>query len=114
MKRCQQLNRQTQFLVLHRDGVKIDTASFRVVYRQNRLSRSRFATIVNRKFGTAVKRNQAKRRARSLFDRVQKKISPACDLLVYPKNTMLTHPYAVLVRDFEQALKSADLLKGPP
>lgn len=112
MQRSQRLSSRPQFSAVYRDGIRIDTISFRVVYRKNRLSQSRFATVVNRKFGTAVRRNQVKRNARSLFDQVHKKISPACDLLVFPKSTMLTRRYDSLIGDFERALEAAGLLKG--
>ncbi len=114
MQRSQRLCRRPQFSALYRDGGKVDAVSFKVIYRNNRLSRSRFATVVNRRFGTAVQRNQVKRKARSLFDQVYKKISPACDLLVFPKITMLTQKHAALVNEFERALEAAELFKGRP
>lgn len=114
MQRRQRLSSRPQFSAVYREGVKVNTMSFRVIYRKNHLSLSRFATVVSRKFGTAVRRNQVKRNARSLFDQVQKKISPACDLLVFPKITMLTQKYDSLVSDLERVLESAGLLKGQP
>jgi len=114
MKCGQRLNKRPHFSILYRHGVKVDTELFRIIYRENHLSRSRFAAVVNRKFGAAVRRNKAKRVARSLFDGIQKKLSPACDLLFFPKNAMLTQRHAALASDFERVLKEADLFKGRP
>jgi ribonuclease P protein component len=109
VQRRQRLNRQEQFSALYRYGTRVDTVSFRIIYRQNHLAVSRFATVVNRRFGSAVRRNQVKRVARSLFDEVQRKIVKGCDLLVLPKSTMLTQKYAELVTDFERTLEAAEL-----
>ena len=114
MKCSQRLKKRLQFSVLYRHGVKIDTELFRIIYRKNHLSHSRFAAVVNRKFGPAVRRNKAKRVARSLFDGVQKKLSPACDLVFFPKSAMLTQRHAAIVRDFERVIEEADLFKGQP
>jgi ribonuclease P protein component len=114
VQRSQRLNRRQQFSALYRYGTRVDTVSFSVIYRQNHLAISRFATVVNRRFGTAVRRNKVKRVARSLFNEVQRKIAPACDLLVLPKITMLTQKHAELVSDFERALKAAELFRGQP
>ena len=114
MKCSQRLNKQPQFSILYRHGVKVDTELFGIIYRENHLSRSRFAAVVNRKLGAAVRRNKARRVARSLFDGVQKKLSPACDLLFFPKSAMLTQRYAALAGDFERVLEAADLFKGHP
>ena len=112
MQRRQRLNSRQQFAELYRLGTRVDTVSFSVIYRQNHLAISRFATVVKKRFGTAVRRNRVKRVARSLFNEIQWKIAPPCDLLVLPKSTMLTMKHAALVTDFEKALKISELFRG--
>jgi len=113
MKRRQRLNQERQFQALYRDGIRLDSGSFRIIYRRNRLNYSRLATVVGKKFGTAVLRNQAKRRGRDLFDLFQREIYPACDILIFPNKKILTSCYPVLVLELERALEEGCLSKGP-
>lgn len=81
-----------------------------MLFRPNGLSNCRFSAVVNRKFGSAVSRNQAKRKSRSLFDLFRLEISPPCDILFFPKTALLEQQYKSLVMEFNRALVAAGIL----
>lgn len=109
MKKSQRLNKQTQFTVLYQNGIKVDTKSFRVIYRKNHLSLSRFSVVVGRRFGKAVQRNKAKRLARTLFDQSNKTMYQACDMLFFPNKNFLTESKILLIRDFDLVIEKVNL-----
>jgi ribonuclease P protein component len=112
VKSRERLNEKAQFRNLHQNGRKIDAESFRMIFRKNDLSHSRFGVIVNRRFGSAVCRNEAKRKLRSLFDLFRLEISPPCDLLLFPKKAMLERQHESLVTEFKRALFVAEIIAG--
>jgi len=93
------------------NGRRIDGNAVRIVYHPNRERTSRFGIIVSRKFGSAVLRNKAKRRARGIVDRIHAKISPPCDILIFPRKAMITLPHPVVVIEFSRILRKAHLLE---
>ncbi|MBI3610761.1 MAG: ribonuclease P protein component [Nitrospirae bacterium] len=109
MRHRQRLYQREQFSDVYRGGSRMDTELFMVLYRANQLRRSRFAVVVNKRFGSAVTRNKAKRKARILFDLCHKKISPACDILLFPKKGMLSQKQALLIDHFRRTLEQAHL-----
>lgn len=110
VKSRERLKEKEQFRNLHQNGRKIDAESFRMLFRPNGLSNCRFSAVVNRKFGSAVSRNQAKRKSRSLFDLFRLEISPPCDILFFPKTALLEQQYKSLVMEFNRALVAAGIL----
>jgi len=108
------LKGRSQFEDIFQSGIAVDTASFRLLFRENRRSYSRFAAVVSKRFGPAVRRNKAKRIARNIFHEFQGKICPPCDILLFPKKTMLVHRYQLLSGDFERAIERARRGKKSP
>jgi len=108
LKKRQRLNKQTQFSGLYQNGVKIDTKSFRVIYRKNHLSLSRFSVVVGRRFGKAVLRNKAKRIARTLFDQSSKINNQACDILFFPNKNFLGESKISLIREFDLVIEKVN------
>jgi ribonuclease P protein component len=98
------LNRKSQFEELYHGGVAVDTSSFRLLYRENHRSSSRFAAVVGKRFGSAVCRNKAKRIARNIFHEFQNRISPPCDIVLFPKKELLVRGYRLLRSQFERAM----------
>jgi len=113
MNRRHRLNRKVQFTGVYRYGVTVDAETFRILCRENRRSCSRFAAVVGRRFGPAVRRNKAKRIARILFDQFQKRISPSCDIILFPRIALLTQRRDLLTVDFENALRQARVCQEP-
>ncbi|MBI3597315.1 MAG: ribonuclease P protein component [Nitrospirae bacterium] len=108
------MNRRSQFEDIYQRGVTVDTASFRLVYRENRRSCSRFAAVVSKRFGSAVRRNKAKRIARKIFHEFQRRPRPPCDIILFPKKEMLVHGYPLLTSDFERAMRQPRRDKKSP
>lgn len=110
VKSRERLREKENFRNLHRNGQRIDAESFGMIFRENGLSHSRFSAVVNRKFGSAVSRNQAKRKSRSLFDLFRLEISPPCDILFFPKTALLERQHKSLVMEFKRALDAAEIV----
>jgi ribonuclease P protein component len=104
VNRKNRLSRKSQFEELYHRGVAVDTSSFRLLFRENRRSSSRFAAVVGKRFGSAVWRNKAKRIARNIFHEFQSRISPPCDIVLFPKKEMLVQGYRLLSSQFERAM----------
>lgn len=58
----------------------------KMYFKKNDLNYTRFAIIINKKYGNAVKRNQAKRYLREIFRLNKNKIKPGFDLIFFIKN----------------------------
>jgi ribonuclease P protein component len=108
------LKGRSQFGNIYQNGIAVDTTAFRLLYRENRRSCSRFAAVVSKRFGPAVKRNKAKRIARRIFFELQSQICPSCDILLFPKGPMLVNRYVLLSGDFQRAIERARLEKRSP
>jgi ribonuclease P protein component len=111
VRRGQRVKRKEQFRNILENGKRLDGNAVRMVYLPNRERRSRFGIIVSRKVGSAVLRNKAKRRARGIIDRFHAKISPPCDMLLFPRKIMVSLPHTVVVSEFVRLLRKAHLVE---
>lgn len=70
------------------------------------------AIIVGKRFGTAVRRNRAKRVFRELGCRVRPALLPGLDCLVFPKREVLSQSFAVLQDAWVLTLRRQGLLSS--
>lgn len=69
----QTLKRKADFDLLKQTGKKVFPCYWlMVVYRENGLEESRFATTISKKIGSAVQRNRLKRWTREFFRKLEK------------------------------------------
>lgn len=79
----------------------------------NALPHDRLGIVTSRKFGSAVKRNRAKRRVRSLFRELEPDTAAGkgylpMDLVVIPKREIAGAPFGILRDDLRRALARID------
>lgn len=110
--------RKTVFLRASRDiervkrhGSRISTALFNLLAYKFDEPSSRVGIVVGKRFGTAVRRNRAKRLFRELVRSRQEDFVPGLAVLIFPKREALLQPFAELKKSWEAALERAHLLR---
>jgi ribonuclease P protein component len=93
-------------------GRRVSTAWFNLLIRRIDGTETKLAIIVGRRFGTAVRRNRAKRLFRELGRVVGGRLVAGYWFLVFPKRECLTEPFAVLRAAWIQNLTQCGLLCG--
>jgi ribonuclease P protein component len=91
---------------------RASTVWFNLLIRQIDGTEAKLAIIVGRRFGTAVRRNRAKRLFRELGRLVGGRLVPGYWFLVFPKRECLAEPFAILRTAWIQNLKQCGLLRG--
>jgi ribonuclease P protein component len=94
-----------------RHGRRISTALFNLLACKFDEPSSRVGIIVGKRFGTAVRRNRAKRVFRELVRSLHGDLTPGLALLVFPKREVLLQSFADLKKFWEAALERAHLLQ---
>jgi len=61
------IKRTKEIIEVFKRGKRKETSFFSLLYRKNNLGYDRLAVVVNKKFGSAVERNRARRRLREIF-----------------------------------------------
>lgn len=95
-----------------RNGRRVSTAFFNLLVCHSSRPDSRLAIIVGKRFGTAVRRNRAKRVFRELGRQVRPVLLPGLDCLVFPKREVLSQPFVVLQEAWVLALRRQGLLNA--
>ena len=90
------LTARRQFLAVYDMGQRVTSRSFLLFGLPNDVGHSRLGITVTRKFGSAVRRNRAKRMLREVFRRNRQRLTPALDLVVNAKPGMEARSYAEL------------------
>ena len=93
-------------------GRRVSTTWFNLLIRRIDGRETKLAIIVGRRFGTAVRRNRAKRLFRELGRVVGGRLVPGYWFLVFPKRECLTAPFAMLRAAWIQHLRQCGLLYG--
>ena len=93
-------------------GQRVSTAWFNLLVRRVDDTGTKLAIIVGRRFGTAVRRNRAKRLFRELGRLVRGQLAPGYRFLVFPKRECLTKEFALLRAAWIQSLKQCGLIHG--
>ncbi|HEX2055584.1 MAG TPA: ribonuclease P protein component [Nitrospiraceae bacterium] len=93
-------------------GHRVSTTCFNLLIRRMDGAETKLAIIVGRRFGTAVRRNRAKRIFRELGRLVRTHLVPGYRFLVFPKRECLTERFALLRAAWIQALRQCGLIHG--
>ena len=99
----ERVRRRPEFLQAYEQGRKHHARFMTMFARECALPVARLGVSATRKFGPAVVRNRAKRRARELFR--HHKPMPGVDLVIIPRRGFDTVAFEDLVSDFRSALR---------
>ena len=99
----ERVRRRPEFLQAYEQGRKHHARFMTVFAREHSSPAARLGVSATRKFGPAVVRNRAKRRARELFR--HHKPMPGVDLIIIPRRGFDTVALQELVADFYSALR---------
>ena len=107
----ERVRRRQEFLQAYEHGRKHHARFMTLFVRHNPSSGARLGVSATRKFGPAVVRNRAKRRARELFR--HHKPMPGVDLIIIPRRGFETVAFPELVADFLSALRRLGVRLAP-
>lgn len=93
-------------------GQRVSTSCFNLLIRRADGMETKLAIIVGRRFGTAVRRNRAKRIFRELGRLVRGQLVPGYRFLVFPKRECLATQFAILRAAWIQTLERCGLIHG--
>lgn len=93
-----------------RSGRRVVTNFFNLLISRAESSSTKFAIIVGKRFGSAVRRNRAKRQFRELGRAIAPHLVKGHYCLVFPKRESLTQPFPVLYRAWVDALRKCRLV----
>lgn len=99
----ERVRRRPEFLHVYEQGRKHHARYMTMFVCESTHAVSRLGVSATRKFGPAVVRNRAKRRARELFR--HRKPARGVDLVVIPRRGFDTVAFQDLVTDFTSALR---------
>lgn len=99
----ERVRRRPEFLQAYEHGRKHHGRLMTVFARPSALPSARLGVSATRKFGPAVTRNRAKRRAREMFR--QHKPIAGVDLVIIPRRGFDTAPFADVIADYLHALR---------
>lgn len=87
------------------EGENVSTRGARLRFTQNGLDVNRVGITLTRKFGNAVQRNKAKRRAREIYRNMKHSICRGYDIMIvlYPGSYTFEDRQSQLTRLFRQA-----------
>ena len=97
--------RRGSFDAVYRAGKRFSSTHFTVFVRSNELALSRFGFSIKKALGGAVVRNRMRRRLREIVRCHRQEISPGWDIVIHPKSSVATAPFAALTADFLRLVK---------
>ena len=107
----ERVRRRPEFLQAYEQGRKHHARFMTMFAREHPSPIARLGVSATRKFGPAVVRNRAKRRARELFR--HHKPMPGVDLVIIPRRGFDTVAFQDLVSDFLTALQRLRVRVAP-
>ncbi len=81
--REKRIKKSKEIIEVFKKGKRRETSLFSLLYKKNNLGYDRLAVVVNKKFGSAVERNRARRRIREIFRLFRR--DKGYDIVVYLK-----------------------------
>ena len=101
------LNKSSEYEFLFKNGKRVNTANFVVIFRHNKLGYPRFGYVVSKKVsGKAVRRNRIKRILREYF-RHNRSSFVSVDIIVVVKRDVSELDYSSIKRELNDSLKVA-------
>lgn len=110
--RAARLLHRADFDGVYQQGRRRTSRQFAVIYRANGLRLSRFGMSVKRALGNAVARNRIRRRIREIIRLHREEIAPGWDIVIHPRSSVASAPFAALTTEFIELLRTA--LTPPP
>lgn len=104
------LNKGKDFQRIKRDGRRIQTPFFNLVFSEGTQLDARVGIVVGRRLGKAVLRNRVKRVFRELTRAIRRELVDGKEFLVFPKKPVLQNHYHVIGESWRTALFQAGLL----
>ena len=93
------------FDAVYRNGKRQTSTHFTVFLRSNELALSRFGFSIKKALGGAVVRNRMRRRLREMVRCHRQEIPAGWDIVIHPKSTVATAPFAALAEELVRVLK---------
>jgi ribonuclease P protein component len=105
------LKRSRDIEYVKEHGRRIPTGLFNMVICRTDVGGGRVGIVVGKRFGGAVSRNRAKRLFRELTRQLGGQLLNGYDLVVFPKRSSITQPFAVLKDLWLSSLQRQRLLR---
>ncbi len=99
------LVRKSEFDRVYRAGKRSSSPHFTVFVCASGRTTSRFGFSIKKALGGAVLRNRMRRRLREIVRCHRQEISPGWDIVIHPKSSVATAPFAALTADFLRLVK---------
>jgi ribonuclease P protein component len=105
--RSARLLRRAEFDAVYQGGRRRSGRHLLVFYRPNGRAGSRFGTSVKKSLGGAVVRNRIRRRLREILRLHRQEIAPGWDIVIHPRRSVATAPFAALATELLDLLRAA-------
>ena len=99
------LVRKSEFDEVYRAGKRRSSSHFTVFVRASGQPNCRFGFSIKKALGGAVVRNRMRRRLREIVRCHRQEIPPGWDIVIHPKSSVATTPFAALTADFLRLVK---------
>jgi len=106
------LNKKEDFDRVKREGRRCQTSLFNVMFCSSATEKTRVGIVVGRRFGKAVVRNRGKRIFRELVRKTHRLFVKGYDIIVFPKQPVLSYNHRSLCEFWIRVLASEGLLSS--
>jgi ribonuclease P protein component len=100
------LVRKSEFDAVYRAGKRRSNSHYTIFVRANQLPVSRFGFSIKKALGGAVLRNRIRRRLREIVRGHRREMAVGWDIVVHPKSSVATAPFAALTSDLLRLVKN--------
>ena len=100
------LVRKSEFDAVYRAGKRRSNSHYTIFVRANQLPVSRFGFSIKKGLGGAVLRNRIRRRLREIVRSHRREMPAGWDIVVHPKDSVATAPFAALTSDLLRLVKN--------
>jgi ribonuclease P protein component len=100
------LVRKSEFDAVYRAGKRRSNSHYTIFARANQLPVSRFGFSIKKALGGAVLRNRIRRRLREIVRGHRREMPAGWDIVVHPKGSVATAPFAALTSDLLRLVKN--------
>ena len=106
------LKKKEDFDRVKREGRRCRTSLFDVIFCSSPTEETRIGIVVGRRFGKAVDRNRGKRIFRELVRKTRSLLVQGYDIIIFPKQPVLTKSHGALCDSWVQVLAREGLLSS--
>ena len=106
------LKKKEDFARVKREGRRCRTSLFNVMFCSSPIKETRIGIVVGRQFGKAVDRNRAKRIFREVVRKTHSLLVQGYDIIIFPKQPVLTKSHGALCDSWAQVLAREGLLSS--